>query len=458
MALYPLGDTTEARYGEVARLMLTGGDWITPRNEPDSPFWAKPPLSFWAQASTMAIFGVNEFGARISSLLFAVGVGWLLLRLARHAPDAHWRDGPWSLLLLATMPLFFVLSGTVMTDMALGLCTTAAMAWLWRAVCAGDRRSGWLLFAALGLGLLAKGPVMLALCATAALLYLALSQDRAATLRQLAARLPWAGGIALMLAIAVPWYAAAESATPGFLKYFLVGEHLLRFIEPAWQGDLYGSAHHAPKGAVWWHLLQAGGIAVGLALVFAHRGAWRRAAGVPAFDRYLLACTLAAPVFFTFASNAIWSYVLPSLPPLALLLARALNRRATPARERTVLVACTVMLVGSAFVALAWLPREAAADMRSTRRLVATIDALAVSSTPDLIAFRQHQHSAKFYSRGRFRKGDHAEVQQALRSQREFFLMIKEFDLSNGQTLEGDLMRQTRRVGRFGEFVLFHKP
>ena len=47
LPLYPLTDTTEARYALVARLMADSGDWITPWFAPGVPFWGKPPLLFW---------------------------------------------------------------------------------------------------------------------------------------------------------------------------------------------------------------------------------------------------------------------------------------------------------------------------------------------------------------------------------------------------------------------------
>ena len=54
-----------------------------------------------------------------------------------------------------------------------------------------------------------------------------------------------------MLALALPWYVMAEIRTPGFLQYFIVGEHFLRFVDPGWQGDLYGTAHKRPYGGIW---------------------------------------------------------------------------------------------------------------------------------------------------------------------------------------------------------------
>ena len=45
MALMPFADTSEPRYAEIARVMASSGDWITPWFEPGVPFWGKPPLA-----------------------------------------------------------------------------------------------------------------------------------------------------------------------------------------------------------------------------------------------------------------------------------------------------------------------------------------------------------------------------------------------------------------------------
>ena len=46
----PLMDKTEARYGEIARLMAETGEWVVLQIDYGIPFWAKPPLSTWASA------------------------------------------------------------------------------------------------------------------------------------------------------------------------------------------------------------------------------------------------------------------------------------------------------------------------------------------------------------------------------------------------------------------------
>src|SRR3546814_11797174 len=57
--------------------------------------------------------------------------------------------------------------------------------------------------------------------------WLALRRDRMVHLTNL----PWLTGTLVMLALTVPWYICAELKTPGFVQYFLVGEHFLRFVD-----------------------------------------------------------------------------------------------------------------------------------------------------------------------------------------------------------------------------------
>ena len=116
---YPLADTTEARYGEIARLMAETGDWITPQIHQGVPFWGKPPLSTWLSAISIRILGANEFAIRLPSFLIAVTVLALVYSLALRQ-----RGRDFALVAtvgLATSVIFFVSSGAVMTDPALVL-------------------------------------------------------------------------------------------------------------------------------------------------------------------------------------------------------------------------------------------------------------------------------------------------------------------------------------------------
>ena len=255
MAAAPLMDTTEARYGEIGRKMAELNDWVTPWFDYGVPYWGKPPLAFWVTALSFKLFGVNEFAARLPhlaiSLLVAGVIVWLAARRDRDAALP-------TLALISGSFLFFVSAGAVMTDIELVFGTTLAMAGFWLALegTAGpdsepDRRPVWpagaLFFGGLVLGLLAKGPVALVLCGTPLFVWTAYHHRWSDVWRSL----PWIGGGAITLLVAMPWYWIAERHTPGFLEYFLIGEHWHRFVTPGWDGDRYGHAHIFPFGAIW---------------------------------------------------------------------------------------------------------------------------------------------------------------------------------------------------------------
>ncbi len=322
MAGVPLADTSEPRYAEIARLMMETNDWVTPWFEPGVPFWGKPPLSFWAQAASFKLLGVNELAVRLPSWLATLGTIFILWKLSislvgrRVAQDA--------LIIYVTSALVYISSGAVLTDPFLALGTTWAMAafylapmhpvWYWR----------YGFFIGLAIGLLAKGPLALVLCFAPLTVWCLLSAEN----RQNMKALPWISGLLLTLLISLPWYIIAELKTPGFINYFIVGEHFMRFIDPGWGGDLYGSAHQQAKGMIWlqWVMASFPWGLIALALLVS---AWRKPAGriqmkaalAKPLISYLLLWSLVSPVFFTPAGNILWTYLLPSLAAFSLLLA-----------------------------------------------------------------------------------------------------------------------------------------
>jgi hypothetical protein len=64
----PLMDKTEARYAEIARIMAETGNWVVPHIDYGVPFWAKPPLSTWASALSIFLFGDHAFFVRLPLL------------------------------------------------------------------------------------------------------------------------------------------------------------------------------------------------------------------------------------------------------------------------------------------------------------------------------------------------------------------------------------------------------
>jgi 4-amino-4-deoxy-L-arabinose transferase-like glycosyltransferase len=321
---YPLTDNTEARYAEVAREMVSTGNWVSPQLH-GQKFWAKPPLSIWATALGLKVFGENEFAARFPHLVFSLLTILLVYTIARKQKGSE--SARMASLVLITSCSFFIASSAVMTDAALLFGTTLSMVAFWRALAEGERFRrlwGYLFFIGLAIGLLAKGPVGLVLTFPPIGIWVIWKKQWRAFLL----KLPWISGLLLTGALSLPWYFAAETRTPGFLEYFIIGEHWHRFLTPGWGGDMYGSAHSQPRGTIclmWimaafpWSL-----IAIGAWLKNVKK--YRKSISyfrseIDDWRAYLLLWAVFPMLLFSFAGNILWTYVLPGMPAFALIVA-----------------------------------------------------------------------------------------------------------------------------------------
>ncbi len=318
MFAVPFVHTTEARYAEIARKMAETNDWITPWFDYGVPFWGKPPLHTWLSAAGIKLFGANEFGPRVFIFATTLLLLWIFYRWARGiiGPSASLV----SVTILASAGLFFGAAAFVMTDMVMVFGTTLCMMAFWNATHFDKNQTRWglLIFVAMGIGMLAKGPVAVVIAGIPMFLWLLIGWRW-----RLLARLPWISGIAIFLAITLPWYIAAELKTPGFLQYFIIGEHYERFMVSGWDGDKYGVGHPEAKGRIWLHwpttFLPWSIMALGLLARMKTVGAAFKsdAAG---WRIYILLWALSPLLLFTFSANILEAYVLPSLPASALLL------------------------------------------------------------------------------------------------------------------------------------------
>lgn len=462
LGAYPLMDTTEARYAEIARKMLETGDWLMPQFDYGVPFWGKPPLSTWLAAATMAAFGVNEFAARLPSLALLAGCAALVHALAALRGGAD--QARWSLALFVATALVFVSAGGVMTDPALALGTTLAMAGFWTAV-HGDARhrrlAGAGFFAGLAIGLLAKGPVAVVLT----FVPLAAATVWTRSWRAAWQHLPWIGGSIAATLVTLAWYWAAERASPGFLDYFLVGEHWKRFVEPGWKGDLYGSAHARPRGTIWAFWIAAAlPWSIG-ALAWLVRSVARGREGARAFAAdpwraYLLLWAATPMLFFTMSGNILVTYVLPGLPAFALLVGdlwRPGGAGNSPPDDDALRPAIRQAVVAAAIgpvllVAGLALLHGSLESERSQKALVRDYERARGTGPAHLVYFPQRPHSAEFYSRGTAARASDAEaLRRHLDGAPGVFCALRERDLR--RLADADRAR-LQHVGAYGEWRL----
>ncbi|WP_316149214.1 glycosyltransferase family 39 protein [Cupriavidus sp. BIC8F] len=340
----------EGRYAEIAREMLSSGDWVTIRYNA-LKYFEKPPFHMWVTALSYTLFGVGEWQTRLCVALAGMaGLGVSMLAAARWFGA---RAGLLTGLVLASAPMWNVAAHFNTLDMTLSgvmACVLACMLLAQHPAATPAARRNWMLacWAAMGVAVLTKGLVGLALPGLVLVIYTCVTRDLA-----LWRRLHVPAGIVVMLLVAVPWYWLVARRNPEFLRFFFIHEH--------WQR--YTSTVHARKGALWYFVpLVVGGFLPWLGLVPGMARAVRQRAGVAdagssrPFQPALMAALWAASifVFFSLSGSKLPGYILPVFPALGMLAGAALvqtGERAWRRQLRAMLVVGAIGLLASPYVA-----------------------------------------------------------------------------------------------------------
>jgi 4-amino-4-deoxy-L-arabinose transferase-like glycosyltransferase len=305
----PLIGPDEPRYVRVAVEMQRAGAWVTPTLAGE-PWLEKPPLYYWLAGTAFRLLGETETAARLPSVAAALLlVGSTALFGARLFGR---REGLHAGFLLATSLLPFLFGRAASMDMLLAALVTVAIGLAGLRLCdvAGSLAvpAAW---AAAGLATLAKGPLGLLLPGIVALAFVGWTRD-ARGLRRLASPT----GALLFAATALPWYALIyRTLGSTFVSVFLLNHNLERFTS---------TVHHHPGPFLYYLPVLLVGIFPwpGLVLPAAADLRPRRSRT----DLFVLLWLVVPLAFFSAAGSKLPGYVLPCLPPLALLLGRAASR------------------------------------------------------------------------------------------------------------------------------------
>jgi 4-amino-4-deoxy-L-arabinose transferase-like glycosyltransferase len=311
-------DSDEAFYAESSREMVASGDWVEPFYNFE-PRWQKPVAYYWLTSVTYLVTGASEFGARFWAAMAGVG-----LVLVTAAAGRRWYDETTALLagaIVATNFGYFSIGRMALPDLPLTFCITLA---IWAALVStleterSPRRFVVLAALGLGLGFLMKGPVGL-IIPLIVIVPVLMIERRSIGLNPFDIML----GLLIMVAVAAPWYVLMWARHGNeYLNSFFIGDNFERFAT-----DRFND----PRP--WWFYLPvvAGGLLpwTPLALVWLGpttqflRG--RRSIGT--IDLRLLLWAALPLVFYSLSVGKQPRYVLPVLPPLALLLANAIAER-----------------------------------------------------------------------------------------------------------------------------------
>jgi 4-amino-4-deoxy-L-arabinose transferase-like glycosyltransferase len=339
----PLSGADEPRYARIAQEMHERGIWITPLLE-GRPWLEKPPLYYWITSPLYSLLGSNETAARIGpavcALVTALAILWLGSMLWSRLA------GLLGSLILLTSLGFAGFGRSASTDIPFACCFTLALTILALSVVKdiGGKVLGAYVF--LGLAVLGKGPVAVILAAGIGLCAWFLD-ERGVVL----GRWRVIPGLILTGAVSLPWYwLAFRQNGYGFISTFFINHNLARYTT-----DIH---HHSEPVYYFFAALLALFLPwSGWLLLLVSRSPmeglrrWRQWHPGMLF----LACWFLFPlIFFSLSASKLAGYILPSLPPLALILGAHLSRWIEGAMEPPKLRASmSLHLIFSAAMAIA---------------------------------------------------------------------------------------------------------
>jgi 4-amino-4-deoxy-L-arabinose transferase-like glycosyltransferase len=284
------------------------------------PWLEKPALYYWRAIGFYKELGVSDWSARIPSASAAFALVFLaFLHLKRFRPGGH-LDA--ALIMVSSVAIVAFARGAS-TDMQLAapFCIGMLGWYAWYET----GKKFWLfdLYFFGAAATLAKGPVAPLLALAIITVFLGLRRELSALKRTI-----WLPGVVLYLAMVLPWYIAVQRRNPSFFREFFWQHNIERYTTNLYQ-------HHQPwfyyaivlvLGLMPWTALAIRALGDGMQISIAE---WKvrfkpqryigHVRAGDAFPEFLVLWTLLPIVFFTFSGSKLPGYILPSIPPLAIL-------------------------------------------------------------------------------------------------------------------------------------------
>ena len=384
-------DDADTVHAEAAREMAESGDWIT-LHANKIRYLEKAPLMYWSVALSYKLFGVNEFSSRLPIALATLALMLATMLLGKFAFGQ--RAGFYSALCIGTCVGIYLFTRVLWPDVILTLFITMAFHCFLRAIEEPQRsRFAYGIYFFGALAVLTKGLIGAAFPAIIILAYLLITGE----LRRLL-KLKLFTGSLLFLIVAAPWHIAAGLSNPGslmvgtpvpsqgrgFFWFYLMNEHLLRYI---------GKRYPADYDTVPLPLF------LGLHLVWLFPWTFFAPAviaGIPrrlrSLDReqqimlFLLVWAALVILFFCFSTTQEY-YTMPAYPAIALLIGAALAKAENKWRQghksllnaSQIAIACLGVAVFTVGAIAFWMTRHIAVEGDIASTLSRNPDAYALS-------------------------------------------------------------------------------
>jgi 4-amino-4-deoxy-L-arabinose transferase-like glycosyltransferase len=326
-----LMDDVDAVQAQIARNMLSSGDWVTARLD-GVAYLEKPPLIYWMIAISYKVFGVHDWAARIPVALSAIALCFTTAAFGAWAFGR--RAGFYAGLCMSTCIGLFLFTRILVPDVILTLVIALSL-WAFLRLLEDDEphpRAWAAVFAAsLGVGLLLKSLIAIVFPVAAVVIYLLCTRQIFSA--QVWKRLRPFSGLAIILLIAAPWHILATLRNPpyfsftmkslpgeyhGFFWFFFINEQLLRFLNLRYPRD-----YNTVPRLYFWLLNLAWLFPWSVYLPAATKLSYR-SVDRAGRTRLLALCWIGfVLVFFTFSTTQEY-YSMPCYPAFALLIGSAI--------------------------------------------------------------------------------------------------------------------------------------
>jgi 4-amino-4-deoxy-L-arabinose transferase-like glycosyltransferase len=343
-----LTDLDEGYYGAVVSEMIRRGEWITPFYN-GHPWFEKPILLYWVAKPCMMLFG-DAIGPRLPSVLATAALYALVAWFCRRRLTEE--KAQVAVLVLASCILVAAIGRLMLTDALLNLCICATFLFFWEA--ADNPRFRWLSGLALGMAVLAKGPVSI-------IFFVGVVGTMAATSREFRSKLKggWLGFFALFLAAVSSWYLPAwQKNGETFVQKFLIEQNLGRFTggdSAHTVGGIQGLNFYAAillLGMLPWSLWIPKAI--------------RKYRDMNDLGQFQLIWAVFIFIFFTVSAAKLPHYILPAVVPLVILIANVLK----PQAFKYAAACCVAMCIIANVAQYAWDVKSGQAEAHQWARYV----------------------------------------------------------------------------------------
>jgi len=377
-------DPDEGRYAEVAREMLSTNDWVTPRLN-GYKFFDKPPLQYWGSAISMAILGETNAAARLwcagTGFLGALWMGFVAYRL--YGKQA----AQYTFLMLVSSFLYYGIGHANVLDMGVSVFLSVAVGAF--ALAQSERNTpskgqAWMLlsWAGLAAAVLSKGLIGIVFPGTAIILYSLWQRDWA-----LWKNFYFIKGLAVFLALVLPWFILVSQANEQFLHFFFIQEHFERFTS-----DVHN------RNQPWWYfavVLSVGflpWIANIISAIFKPEFSWKVInKGEFEASRLFWVYAVFIFLFFSRSHSKLVPYIVPVFPFLAILAGEKLAKHQQSLRTiiSTALLAIIIAIVAWKIVGSASINTPLSIFLEFRPWLIAASISLAIASA--IAYYYRHQ-------------------------------------------------------------------